>query len=206
MDAKLIAWAHAQACRRNWLHGVPPLWLFTDERRLPDPRRAIACLPKGRAGVVLRHDQDPGREALGRDIARLCRVRRLSLVVAGDPRLAAKLHAGQHLRGGRRVLAASGLSRRRASLITSSAHDGAELRRAGRAGADLAFLSPAFVTPSHPGASALGPSRWARLANRAVSRLAVAALGGINGMSVRRLPRHTCRAVGAIEALSPAQR
>jgi hypothetical protein len=32
----------------------------------------------------------------------------------------------------------------------------------------------------------------------------VAALGGISGVSLRRLPRGLCRAVGAIEALGEA--
>lgn len=204
MDAKLIAWARATLRRRDRPLNFPPLWLLTDQWRLADPRFVVARLPKGLVGVVLRHDQDPDRAALGRDIARLCRVRRLPLVVAGDSRLAAALRAGLHLRGGRRSLAASGLPRRRNSLITSSAHDGIELRRAARAGAALAFLSPAFVTRSHPGVTALGPLRWAGLVQRAAPRLAVAALGGIDGISVHRLSRRVCRGAAAIGALDLA--
>ena len=58
-------------------------------------------LPRGLAGVVLRHDGEPGRAALGRELAEICRSRRLALVVAGDVRLAAALGAGVHLRAGR---------------------------------------------------------------------------------------------------------
>jgi len=200
MDAKLLAWARAEAGRRNRPPGLPPLWLFTDARRVADPRPVVARLPKGLAGVVLRHDGAPGRAALGRDLARLCRVRRLRLVVAGDPRLAAALGAGMHLRGGRWPAGAPVLVRRRVgALVTSSAHGVVELRRAARAGADLAFLSPAFATRSHPDATALGALRWGRLARGAT--LPVAALGGIGGISVRRLPRGLCCGVGAIEAL-----
>ena len=83
------------------LNRLPRLWLFTDERRLADPRASVARLPRGKAGVVLRHDGYPDRAALGRDLARICRERRLVLVVAGDVRLAAKLRAGVHLRAGR---------------------------------------------------------------------------------------------------------
>ena len=93
-------------------------------------------------------------------------------------------------------------ARRRGALLTSSAHGAAELRRAARAGVDLAFLSPAFATRSHKGAAALGPPRWGRLARGAA--LPVAALGGIDGGSVRRLPRGLCRGVGAIDALADA--
>lgn len=167
------------------------LWLFTDARRLPDPAAAVARLPCGLCGVVLRDDGLPGRAALGRRLAALCRARGNLMAVAGDWRLAAALHAGLHLRGGR------GAPRGR--WRTSSAHNVAELVAARRAGAVLAFLSPAFATASHPGAPGLGPLRWGVAARRA--GLPVAALGGIAGGSVRRLDRHVCVAAGAIGAL-----
>jgi thiamine-phosphate pyrophosphorylase len=172
------------------------LWLFTDERRLADPRPSVAGLPRGLAGVVLRHDGDPRRAELGRALARICRARRLALVVAGDARLAAALGAGVHLRGGRWP----GHVRTGRGLLTSSAHGHAELRRARRAGAHLAFLSPAFPTPSHPEAVGLGPVRWSRLACGA--GLPVAALGGVDHATVQLLPAGLCRGVGAIGALS----
>nr|WP_294555207.1 thiamine phosphate synthase [uncultured Rhodopila sp.] len=176
---------------------LPRLWLFTDAGRLPDPRPAAAALPRGRAGVVLRHDADPGRAALGKDLARICRERRLVLVVAGDARLAAALRAGVHLRGGRRP----GPARLR-GIVTSSAHSVADLRRAARAGADLVFLSPAFATESHRGAPGLGPLRWGAMARR-VPGMPLAALGGVDGTSIQRLPGTACHAAGAIGALAP---
>lgn len=203
MDTHLIAWARAQAAggRRGPARRLPTLWLFTDARRLPDPRAAAARLPRGLGGIVLRHDGEPGRLALGRDLARICRERRLALVVAGDAWLAAALGAGLHLRSGRwPCLVRPRGGRAGRHLVTSSAHGQAELRRARRAGVDLAFLSPVFRTASHPLAPALGPARWTAMARSA--RLPVAALGGIDSVSVRRLPRGVCRAVGAIGALA----
>ena len=208
MDAGLAGWARAAGAReatRDSSRRLPVLWLFTDRRRLADPLAAAARLPRGRAGVVLRDDDDPGRAALGLALARLCRARRLALVVAGDVRLAAALGAGVHLRGGRWPDGARPGPLRRCGrpaprLLTSSAHTPAELRRARRAGAALAFLSPAFPTASHPGGRALGPARWATLARRA--GLPVAALGGVAGGTVRRLPRGLCRAIGAIGGLA----
>ena len=173
---------------------VPVLWLFTDAARLPDPRAAVARLPRGLCGVVLRHDDAPDRAALGRDLARICHQRRNRLVVAGDWRLAARLHAGLHLRRGFRS------GGKDAQPVTSSAHTIIECRRAARAGARLAFLSPAFATASHMGAPGLGGARWATLAGKA--GLAVGALGGIDGRSVRRLPPRLVAAVGAIGALA----
>lgn len=206
MDRKLVVWARAVKSSRAHLPGAarlhrglgphdPVLWLFTDGERLADPRAAVARLPKGLCGVVLRHDGDPGRAALGRDLARICRARRLALVVAGDTRLALELSAGVHLRAGRWP---DILRPRRGLPCTSSAHDGAELRRACRAGAGPIFLSPVFPTPSHPGGTALGLARWLRLA-RQCNR--TAALGGVHGANVARLPGRFCYAVGAISAL-----
>jgi thiamine-phosphate pyrophosphorylase len=195
MDQRLLAWGRATA-RRDRGHRIPALWLFTDSRRLPDPRPAVARLPRHISGVVFRHDGAPDRAALGRDLARICRARRITLVVAGDARLAAALGAGVHLRAGRWP----GPARSPRRFTTSSAHGCAELRRAARAGADLAFLSPVFATASHPGARALGSCRWAALARKA--QIPVAALGGIDGRSLRRLPRPLCRAAGAIGALA----
>ncbi|MGH7156162.1 MAG: thiamine phosphate synthase, partial [Acetobacteraceae bacterium] len=113
----LIRWACAMKARAHRPSTcLPPLWLFTDSRRLADPRGAVRRLPRGLAGVIFRHDGDPERARLGCDLARICRARRLILVVAGDARLAATLHAGLHLRGGRRA----GHVRLRTQLLTSS--------------------------------------------------------------------------------------
>jgi thiamine-phosphate pyrophosphorylase len=201
VDARILAWARAAAGRPGSVRRLPKLWLFTDARRLPDPRPAVVRLPRGLAGVVLRHDGEPEREALGRDLARICRARRFVLVVAGDARLAAALGAGVHLRSGHWPCQVRPARLRRGNrLITSSAHGPADLRRAARAGATLVFLSPVFATASHPGAKTLGPVRWSRVARSA--RLPVAALGGINRTSIRRLPVTVCKAIGAIGALA----
>jgi thiamine-phosphate pyrophosphorylase len=192
VDLKLLAWG-----LRGKRSDLPRLWLFTDSRRLSDPRASIAGLPRGRAGVVLRHDDDPARAALGREVARICRARRLPLVVAGDLRLAAALRAGVHLRGGYWPGPV-----RPPGLVTSSAHSVPDVVRASRAGAGLVFLSPAFPTASHVGAPGLGPLRWGLIARYGVNRTGMAALGGVYGRTVTRLPSNLCQAIGAIGALS----
>ena len=172
---------------------MPPLWFFTDEARLPDPLPVIRRLPVGLCGVLFRHDSHPHRAALAAAAARICRARGLALVIAGDPRLAAALGAGLHLRGG------TGQSRAgRRGLRSASAHDGKELAKARRAGVDILFISPVFPTPSHPGAAVLGAPGWLRLARRA-GRVKPFALGGINGWRARGLgPK--CAGIGAIDA------
>jgi thiamine-phosphate pyrophosphorylase len=191
MDERLVAWARAVKSRqrRGGAFARPRvLWLFTDAVRMADPLAAAARLPRGLGGVVLRHAVAPG---LALALARLCRARGLALSVAGDWRLAAALGAGLHLRDGRRP----GPAPRWLRAATSSAHDVAALRRARRQGA-LAFLSPAFATASHPGVAGLGPCRWGLMARRGG---VAAALGGLDGRRVRRLPG--CAGAGAIAAL-----
>ena len=157
---------------------------------------AIEALPRGLCGVVFRHDDTPNRAALGQRVATLCHKRGLPLVVAGDMRLAARLGAGAHLRGGRwpGVVRPPG-------LITASAHSLPQLRRGLRAGAAILFLSPAAPTASHPQARPLGPRRWRALARRAgVAR--IYCLGGITASNVKAFGRLAAGA-GAIGALSP---
>jgi thiamine-phosphate pyrophosphorylase len=191
MDQRLLKVGRAVKQRRK--NNFATLWYFTDSARAPDPLPAIAGLPRGIAGVIFRHDHAPGRAALAADVAALCKSRGVALVIAGDTRLAARLGAGVHLRGGRWPD-----HRRVRGLITSSAHDEVEIHRARRAGARVIFISPVFASASHPGERVLGPLRWARLARLAVGT--AYALGGITGANIRRLP--SAAGAGAIAALS----
>ena len=169
---------------------LPPLWLFTDPVRMPDLPAVVSRLPRGLCGVVFRHDGVPGRAALLRQVARICRARRLALVVAGGGEVPPGV--GRHLREGRGERARSG-------LLTSSAHGRAGVVRARRRGAALVFVSPVFVTATHADAAPLGALRWGLMVGGA--GVAVAALGGVDGRSVIQLPQFA-RYVGAIGALS----
>ncbi|HTQ70479.1 MAG TPA: thiamine phosphate synthase [Acidocella sp.] len=195
MDSRLIAWARAVKRRRLRANAdacPPPLWFFTDEARLPDPLPVIRRLPVGLCGVVFRHDSHPGRAALAKAAARICRARGGALIIAGDRRLAAALGAGLHLRGGQGRVGGWG------GLLSASVHDSAQLTRARRAGVGLVFISPVFPTVSHPGAPVLGASGWLRLARQA-GGVKSYALGGVSGRRVRALGP-LCAGIGAIDA------
>ena len=183
MDTRLVAWARAVKSRhRRTARALPPLWLFTDAARM-DVLRSVRSLPAGLCGVVFRG----GPPGLAHQVWLACRARRLALVsVVSRPGPG----AGRHLRRGRG---------RADGFATASAHGPAELVRARRAGAAAAFLSPVFPTRSHQGAPALGPVVWAGLTRRA--GLPVLALGGVDGIRVRRLPRWV-RGIGAVGALA----
>lgn len=162
---------------------LPRLWMMTDERQAAHLWRALERLPEG-SGVVFRHQSlgRPERRALFERVKRLCRRRRLMLLLAGDARLSRAWGAdGIHGRGDRRP---------GPSLVRSaSAHNLRELKAAERAGADLVFVSPVFPTRSHPDGRTLGRTGFCRIARQ--SRLPVIALGGMDHQSGRTLvPRH----------------
>jgi thiamine-phosphate pyrophosphorylase len=146
---------------------------MTDERQGDALWGALERLPRG--GVIFRHYglAKEERRTLFERVRRVCRRRRLLLIVAGE---AFGRADGYHGRGPRRA----------PGLRTAPAHDLGEIRSAERAGAALIFLSPVFPTRSHPGARALGRMRFALMARQ--SRVPVIALGGMNERRARHLP------------------
>lgn len=181
------------------------MFLVTDDSRLPDPRAAIAKLRPG-TGVILRHYNAANRATLAHAIARLCRRRRLVLLVAGaDWRLAAAigaqgLHWPEGLSGTGNLAGAQGWRRRRRLLLTCAAHSPRALRRAHARGADAALVSPVFPTASHPGAAAIGAVRFRLWAARAP--LPVIALGGITASTWKRLGPRPAWGAAAISGLT----
>ncbi|MBF0562028.1 MAG: thiamine phosphate synthase [Alphaproteobacteria bacterium] len=174
----------------------PPLLLLTDERG-PDPLAMAARLPAG-SGIVLRSYtlSTPERRELAIRLGILCKARRLWLVVAADPHLAALARAdGLHLPEGiaRHGILAPALLwlRRKGGFLTVAAHSQIAIRRAAILGARAALLSPVFTTASHPGARTIGPHRFAAWCRAAP--IPVYALGGLSAKTVRRL-----RGAGAV--------
>ena len=194
--------------RRAWgrfarpaLGGLPRLWLFSDPLRLPDPRLAMAALPRG-AGVVAR-GLAPGLLA---PVALLARRRGLRLLIAGDGRAALALGVGLHLPDRRESAGLLPfLIARRAGpgnlILSMAAHGGQPgAARARRLGVECLFLSPLFPTQSHPGAPALGVLRWSALARGLPAPCM--ALGGITPARLGAVPRRAA-GVAAIGGLAP---
>ena len=173
--------------RRNKL---PERWLFTDERQGERLWDALQKLPRG-SGVVFRHYDAPNRAELLRRVAEIAKRRRLFLVVAAPGGLPRPLVVrGQHMNRSRNLH----------RPVTASAHNFADLVRAERLDAQLAFLSPVFRTKSHTGARPLSAVRFGLMTRRA--RIPVAALGGITSARYRQLKPLGAVAWGAITALS----
>ena len=142
----------------------PTIWLITDERLASELWRALRRLPPS-AGVVFRHHAtpEPERTRLFCKVRRVAAARRL-IVISAHGRLPGA--AGVHGPG------------RGGGLRTWPAHDRRQAITAKRAGAALVFVSPVYPTRSHPGATALGPMRAARLGQSLGLKLI--ALGGMD--------------------------
>ena len=139
----------------------PVAWLFTDPRTDAGLLAAVERLPRG-SGIVLRHHELPKAERAAL-AERLARIARRRGLLLLDER----------------------------DPRLAKAHDRAELVAARRRGAMLVFVSPVFVTRTHPGARALGVVRFGLLVRDA--GVPVAALGGMTARRFRRL-----RALGAV--------
>jgi thiamine-phosphate pyrophosphorylase len=186
-------------CRRT-IRGQrpPPVVLMTDQARLPDPLPIAAGLPVGSL-VILRHYDDPHRQELGRALARLCRAKRLRLLVAGDFKLAQSLKAGLHLPDYRLDLPVPAIRlwrRLKPGYLSAACHSAQALRRAEALRVQTALLSPVFATASHPGAKSLGLRQFRRLVGQ--SSLPVYALGGVNRRTILALRGSGAAGVAAI--------
>ncbi len=169
-------------------HPLPLVWLLSDARNDAWLDTALPALPAN-SGFVFRHYHLHGEE----------RARRYHHL-----REIAWTHGHRVILAGNDDWPCDGRYDRRPApggLFLASAHDGDELERAARAGADGIFLSPVFATRSHPGAGRLGVHGFHVLAQR--SPVPVIALGG---MSPGRAAELAWPRWGAIDGLAPAPR
>jgi thiamine-phosphate pyrophosphorylase len=147
----------------------PKIWLMTDPKLGEVLLPAIQGLPFGSA-VVFRHyhlGMEERHRLFGR-VRRICVRRGHMLILAGEPRLARRWKAdGVH-----------GVAPGTATIRSAPVHNVREIAKARHMQADLVFLSPLYATSSHPGARALGPTRFALLAKRAAPAKVIA-LGGM---------------------------
>ena len=174
---------------------VPRLLVVTD-RRLAAGRPLAdvvrAAVSGGARAVLLREKDLPAdaRRGLALELAGVLAPVGGTLIVAGDPALAAELGAGLHLSADQPWPEPSRGAGR--GVVGRSCHGSAELAAARREGAAYATLSPVFPTASKPGyGPALGPDGLAA-AIAAVPDVPVLALGGVGPGRVA-----ACRSAGA---------
>lgn len=159
---------------------------MTDERMGDALWPALRALPPG-AGVVFRHYATPmpERRLLFRDVRRIARARRLTLVAARPAGLGRcdGVHGSGHGRG----------------LRTGPAHSRREAVAAVARGASILFVSPLFATRSHPGQPPLRLRKALGIARGLP--VVVVALGGMTANRFRQVYRHGFGGWAAIDGL-----
>ncbi|MEY2334885.1 Nudix family hydrolase [Acidithiobacillus ferrianus] len=175
----------------------PPLCLIADPGKLPLPdfRKALeGAVGAGLRWLVLRCKTLPDAPAAA-VLPALCaeaRTRGVQVYLNHPDPLPDWPRSGRHL-----TQAQLDAGVRPGEAFGVSCHDAEGLRRAARAGARYAFLSPLFPTRSHPGAEALGTQAFAAMA--AETSLPLIALGG---MTTRRLPEALAAGARGVAVLS----
>lgn len=174
------------------IHPLPRLWLLSDERNdaVLDARLAEFREP---VGFVYRHYHLAPAERVARflALAHLARTRG-HLVILSDSALTAREWGADGIYG-----APLALYPRRCDLVqVATAHDMREIAQANRIGADAVMVSPVFPTRSHPGARALGATRFRTLASHAL--MPVIALGGMTSQTAHRLGWDTWAAIDGL--------
>lgn len=171
------------------------LAFVSDSRRCAEPLAVAAGLPPG-AAIILRDYEDPARAATARALAEIAAARRLVLMIGADLALARAVGAaGVHLRSGD---LAAGAGARHGLFVSAACHSADELERAAAIGADIALLSPAFATASHPDREGMGALRFKGLAAR--SPIPVLALGGVDETNAAQLAAANVAGFAAIGA------
>jgi thiamine-phosphate pyrophosphorylase len=201
--ARNLGAPRARTKRAGGPQGWPPLLLFTDPVRTPDPEALIARMPAG-CGVVYRAFGAPDARLVGRRIARLCARRRLVFFVGADPTLAAACGAsGLHLP--ERLAARRGVNLRlaRRFRLSAAAHGPAAIARARRAGVEAVVISPVFPSASPSAGRPLGALGFRRLVRE--GRMPAYALGGITAARARSLRASGAVGLAAVEAFARSQ-
>ena len=184
----------------------PPLYLVT-----PPPQDAgtwLAGIDRAIASGLRRVQLRAGAEvgptwpALVEAAAQRCRDAGVDVLVNADIDLARALGIGVHLQA--RQLAALSERALPADVPTgASCHDASDIAHAERLQCDFAVLGHVAATPSHPDASPLGWTAFARL--REDASLPLYAIGGLGRDDLRTARDHGAQGIAAIRALWPEE-
>lgn len=173
----------ARVAARHLPAGLPPAFFLTDPERTPHPEEVVGRLPAG-WGVIYRHFGAENREAVARQLLKLCRKRKLLLLIGADAELAAKIGAdGVHWPG--RMAGAARRWRGRFKIQTMSGHFGDNPGQFRTVPVNAVLYSTVFASRSASAGAAMGALRFRQIARSLPCP--VYALGGINpdnGLSI----------------------
>lgn len=192
-----------QTVLKNNLLKLPALTLITDSQRLPTNRFfdvVDAALSGGVDAVLVREKQmDSARLlAFASTLRELTHSHGAKLIVHTQADIAKAIKAdGVHLSASEinQVPAIREWLGTKEMTLSTSCHNAIELDFASKFGADFSFLSPVFITQSHPDQLALGVADFKKAAT---TSLPVIALGGIDEENRNQLEGFSVAVISAI--------
>ena len=175
------------------------LYLITPPSGDPAPavEAALAVLPRGSAGIQLRHPGEPARALLAhaRTLREICGRFGAPLLINDRADVAMAAGAdGVHLPG--QGLAPADARALGIGLVGVSVHSAEEAARAARQGADFAVFAPVYDTP---GKTARGEAALAEACRAAP--IPVLALGGVDASNAHRCIDAGARGVACIRSV-----
>lgn len=178
-------------------HGLPELWVLSDERNDAVLETVLSSYTRPVAFVYRHYFLEPTerRERFDK-LVRIARRHGHLVILSSDAPTAQRWGADGYYAPPRKLR-----PRRTGLLAIATAHDMSELAAANRFGADATMLSPVFPTRSHPDAKTLGGLRFLLMTRYA--QMPVIALGGMDQRYARRLQWTRWAAVDGLSTAYP---
>lgn len=180
---------------------LPPLFLFTDPVRTPDPAAIASHMPAG-SGIIYRHFGHPDRVNTAQKLRVIASDRGLILLIGQDEALAQAVAAhGVHLPESDLDRAPALKVRHPEWVLTGACHSLVVAgRMSGVSAISALFASPVFASqsPSAQGKAPLGAGGLRRLI--AATDRPVYGLGGIDADTLPHLTDTGVAGIGAIDA------
>jgi thiamine-phosphate pyrophosphorylase len=179
---------------------LPPALFLTDPDRTPDPASIANRLPR-KWGIIYRHFGSANRYEIAENLAKIARIRGLTLLIAADPELAQSVGArGVHWP--HRLIDDSKHWRDAFPVMTTSAHSPAELETASAKNIDAVLLSTVFASSSPSAGQPLGAIYFNKL--RQTTPKPVYALGGVDSETAADIaPAPFASISGIADAFAP---
>jgi thiamine-phosphate pyrophosphorylase len=185
---------------------APPVF-FSDRKKILDFDATIKNLPKNSAIIIREYDlNEAERELFARKIIALARPRGIKILIGKDFLLAKKLNAdGLHFSDFDKI-PTQFLQKKlwpKNFIFSLATHSLKSVLKAQKLAPNWLFISPIFLTTSHPNTKNLGLKNLAKISfktkNQPYSAINIYALGGVNLENLKSLRKLPINGFGAID-------
>ena len=140
------------------------------------------------------------REEVARKIIKICREKNHKILIGKDLAMARKLRAdGIHFSDNDKlpIQIFNRQNLPREFIFSFACHNFLSVLKSHRLKADVIFISPIFITKSHPDVEPLGLMQLSKIIR--ISKIPIFALGGVNKQNIRILQKVGAQGFGGVE-------